>query len=132
MTNALKFTRAGTIAADVSTTDTVLTIAVTDTGAGIDASHQALVFEPFVSAIGAAGGERGSGLGLTLARELARRMGGDLVLERSEPGVGSRFRVDLPFSSAAAAAADRIDAARRYDQLVAQAKSAGEASQRIY
>ena len=65
---------------------------VADQGPGIQVSDQDRIFEPFQQ--GRAGTE-GSGLGLSIARRLARQMGGDIEL-RSEPGHGSRFTLVLP------------------------------------
>jgi CheY-like chemotaxis protein len=91
--NALKFTRRGGIqvrtSCDSSSLRHRLTIAVTDSGAGIARVQLAHIFEPFEqSQIGVR--EGGAGLGLAISRELARLMGGD-VTARSEEGVGSTF-----------------------------------------
>jgi hypothetical protein len=69
---------------------------VEDTGVGIAPSQISAIFEPFVQAVGGhARPQDGSGLGLTLARRLARLMGGDLTV-RSEMGKGSAFTLWLP------------------------------------
>lgn len=65
---------------------------VIDRGPGIAASEQARIFEAFQHA---SGDERGTGLGLTLSRQLARLLGGDLRVI-SEVGVGSTFTLDIP------------------------------------
>ena len=67
---------------------------VRDHGPGVADEERALIFEPFHRAAGA---ERvvGTGLGLPIARDLARRMGGDIGLA-SRPGLGSAFVVALP------------------------------------
>jgi len=101
--NAVKFTKRGWIKLSIGrgeAGETVFTVA--DTGLGIPAADQAAVFEAFRQAAGpAAQPEAGTGLGLTIARELARAMGGDVTLE-SVVGVGSKFefRALLPAADA--------------------------------
>lgn len=65
---------------------------VADEGPGIAAEHQARIFEPYETAAPAGDG---IGLGLAIARRLARGMGGDIELA-SSPGEGSRFTLVLP------------------------------------
>jgi signal transduction histidine kinase len=67
-------------------------IQVRDRGEGVPAEMQAHVFEAF--ARGTAD-ERGTGLGLTLSRQLARLLGGDLTV-RSSSGQGATFVLALP------------------------------------
>ena len=71
-------------------------IVVRDTGRGIPADQMARVFEPFVQ-VGRrlSGTDEGAGLGLTISRDLARAMHGDLVAESRET-VGSSFTLMLP------------------------------------
>jgi len=100
--NAVKFTKRGWIKFGISrgeAGETVFTVA--DTGLGIPASEQSAVFEAFRQTGEAAQREAGTGLGLTIARELARAMGGDVTLE-SVVGVGSKFefRASLPAADA--------------------------------
>lgn len=70
---------------------------VTDTGPGIPADRQEIIFEPFRKGGGHPDMQDtpGLGIGLTLARRLAVAMGGSLRIE-SEPGKGSTFRLTVP------------------------------------
>jgi len=65
---------------------------VIDRGPGIAASEQSRIFEAFQRATS---DERGTGLGLTLSRQLAILLGGDLRV-LSELGVGSTFTLSVP------------------------------------
>ncbi|MES3109663.1 sensor histidine kinase [Sphingomonas aurantiaca] len=98
LSNALKFTKRGRVmlAVDVGT-DGRLRIAVTDSGIGIPADKFEQIFESFAQAD--AGTTRqfgGTGLGLAICRNLARAMGGD-VLVASVEGQGTTFTLVLPF-----------------------------------
>jgi signal transduction histidine kinase len=71
-------------------------VTVQDTGPGIGREEVAEIFEPFAQgSAGRAWAGKGTGLGLTISRELARRMNGDLTL-RSVEGEGSSFTLWLP------------------------------------
>jgi heavy metal sensor kinase len=73
-------------------------IRVADTGPGIEAAEQERIFEPFHRVRGEHAAGPGAGLGLALAREIARAHGGDVSVE-SAPGEGSRFTVRLPLAA---------------------------------
>lgn len=103
LSNALKFTRVGGVTIDVSgqgmAPDGMETVAIriTDTGPGIDPAFAERIFESFTQAdesVSRAYG--GMGLGLTIARALARRMGGDLSLEPAERGARFLFMIRAP------------------------------------
>ncbi|MEW5930979.1 MAG: ATP-binding protein [Gemmatimonadota bacterium] len=80
-----------------------LLLRVHDTGVGIPAEKLDAVFEPFVQVDASrTRAAQGSGLGLTISRNLARGMGGDLVV-RSVPGEGSTFALVLPLARETAA-----------------------------
>ncbi len=106
--NALKFTSEGLVELHAEcATDAAgnprLRIMVRDTGPGIPLDQQASVFEPFVQTEqGSTRSRGGTGLGLTISRELARALGGEITVE-SAPGLGSRFTLDLPLEAVAAA-----------------------------
>lgn len=71
-------------------------IQVRDRGSGISPSQQAFVFEPFYRTDPSrARTTGGTGLGLTIAKTLAERMGGNITVE-SQPGEGSTFTLTLP------------------------------------
>jgi signal transduction histidine kinase/DNA-binding response OmpR family regulator len=100
LSNAIKFTpNEGSVRVVLAKDGRTCRLAVIDTGVGIAADDQASVFEAFKQAPAAAGLE-GTGLGLTLARQLVEAHGGRISLE-SEPGRGSRFSVVLPLGKAA-------------------------------
>ena len=98
--NALKFTEAGGISVHVRTQpigsgQQRVTIAVRDTGIGMDAETQGRLFQPFAQADSSTTRRfGGSGLGLSIVRRLTQLMAGDITVE-SEPGVGSTFTITL-------------------------------------
>lgn len=109
--NAIKFTEAGSVTVEFTgVADAVggrngryLSVAVTDTGIGIDEKDHNLIFESFQQAgRGSTRQYGGTGLGLAISRELARHLGGDIAL-RSALGEGSTFTCYLPVGSAVAA-----------------------------
>ena len=105
--NALKFTDRGWVRLTLSWEAAIgLVLEVADSGPGIDPAVQPRVFESFYQ--GDATSRRrhsGSGLGLAICQELVDLMGGRLALA-SQPGQGSRFRVELPLQPIAAADGD--------------------------
>jgi signal transduction histidine kinase len=103
LSNALKFTPpGGSIHLSCARDGDMAVIRVQDTGRGIATTKLEWIFEPFVQVDRRYKREQeGIGLGLAISRELARAMGGDLLVE-SEEGAGSAFELRLPLSSAAA------------------------------
>jgi signal transduction histidine kinase len=98
--NAVKFTSRGEVAVEASPGDggRGLRLVVRDSGPGVDAAQQARLFRRFAQgSAGLACG--GSGLGLSISRELVLAMGGRIACERA-PGAGARFVVELPLLSA--------------------------------
>lgn len=98
VSNAIKYTPAGSAALNVFWRNPVVEFEVTDTGVGIDAAALDRIFEPF-ERIGTVRGQPGVGLGLTITRLLVDIMGGQLTV-KSTPGLGSTFTVKAFFSEA--------------------------------
>ncbi|HEY3336309.1 MAG TPA: HAMP domain-containing sensor histidine kinase [Candidatus Limnocylindrales bacterium] len=95
--NAYRYGGAGTRPPRVDTriVDRDAVVEVSDDGPGIATADLERVFEPFSRLHADAGAPEGSGLGLSIARSLARRNVGDLTVT-SRPGAGSTFRLSLP------------------------------------
>jgi len=120
LSNALKFTPDGDIRVRcaLAPAGDGLRVAITvcDTGIGIRPGQRELIFEPFHQVDGGTSRRfEGTGLGLSISRELARLMGGDLVLEDSAAGSVFTFsfvarNLDSPhLTSGAAERAGRMD-----------------------
>ena len=98
LANALHWTpEGGRVDLGLGTANGEVRVAVSDTGPGIEPAAEERIFRPFWSGDGG-----GTGLGLTIARELALALGGRLELH-SEPGRGSRFVLVLPVQTQPAA-----------------------------
>jgi signal transduction histidine kinase len=96
MSNAIKFTRHGSVTLDVSRDDDHIVFRVIDTGIGMTAEQVERIFTPFEQADSSTTREYGgSGLGLVISRSLARSMGGDVTVI-SQPDKGSTFTIRLP------------------------------------
>jgi signal transduction histidine kinase/CheY-like chemotaxis protein len=97
ISNAVKFTpKAGHIDIACHGDGDSVRISVTDTGIGIRAEDQAVIFEEFRQVEGAADTtHEGTGLGLAITKRLVEQQGGRISVE-SEPGKGSRFTFTLP------------------------------------
>lgn len=100
--NALKFTEQGGVHARIFLPDaTHWALQVSDTGIGIPEAAQPQVFAPFWQVDSSATREyRGSGLGLTIVKQLSDLMGGIITL-KSEPGKGSTFTIVFPLEKTA-------------------------------
>lgn len=104
--NAVKFTDKGSVVLRVGVASedaSMVNISVTDTGVGITPDQIEAIFKPFEQEDSST--QRrfgGSGLGLTISRQLVSRMGG-VINACSEPGRGSTFSVQLPIGSGAPA-----------------------------
>ncbi|MEL6615306.1 MAG: HAMP domain-containing sensor histidine kinase [Bacteroidota bacterium] len=99
--NALKFTNEGRVAVVVAASGGEVEVAVRDSGIGMSAAQVGDALAPFKQlSTGDARTHEGSGLGLSLARDLVAEMGGTVTIE-SEPGEGTLVRVRLPRSPVA-------------------------------
>jgi signal transduction histidine kinase len=102
LANALKFTDAGQITVHIAATpgdarSTIVRLRVADTGCGIAHANRERVFDAFWQENPAlARAATGTGLGLAVARQFARLLGGDVTLAASAPGRGSTFELTLP------------------------------------
>ena len=100
LSNAVKFTREGRVDLSLSVVGDQLEIVVADTGIGIAPDQLAAIFEPFRQAeMSFNRSYEGTGLGLTIARQCVELLGGTIGVE-SSVGVGTSFRVRLPFDAA--------------------------------
>jgi CheY-like chemotaxis protein/CHASE3 domain sensor protein len=97
ISNALKFTESGAVSLKVSPgANNTLCFAVQDTGIGISDHQREIIFDAFRQADGSTHRKYGgTGLGLTISRDLARLLGGDISVA-STPGAGSTFTLTLP------------------------------------
>lgn len=106
LTNAIKFTDSGSVRVELSPTQTAegrpgLRIDVADTGPGIKPDQEELIFKPFIKGT-TDQPKSGNGLGLSISRALARRMGGELALVNDDVHSGARFRLTVAVSPAPA------------------------------
>jgi CheY-like chemotaxis protein/CHASE3 domain sensor protein len=126
LSNALKFTHRGEISLRVSAAGRdALRFAVRDTGVGIAPHQQEVIFEAFRQADGSIHRKfGGTGLGLSISRDLARLLGGSIVVD-STPGTGSTFTLTIPLKYSPPEAAPRstsvpVDQILRKDRILGE------------
>ena len=96
LSNALKYTEAGTVTVSLRADEVSIRLVVRDTGLGIPSTELPRIFDRFHRVAGnRARGQESTGIGLTLVREFAQRLGGGVEVE-SEVGRGSAFTVSFP------------------------------------
>jgi signal transduction histidine kinase/CheY-like chemotaxis protein/CHASE3 domain sensor protein len=124
LANALKFTERGEVSVHaLASIGGGVAFAVKDTGIGIPPEQQEAIFEAFRQADGSTHRRYGgSGLGLSISRDLARMLGGDVNVQ-SVPGQGSTFTLTLP-----AAYSGRIGAVQPVESAASAATSGVAAS----
>ncbi|HRJ55129.1 MAG TPA: AAA family ATPase [Anaerolineales bacterium] len=108
LSNAAKFTHQGSVSLHARREDTHLVVSVRDTGIGISADALDRIFEEFQQADTSTTRQYGgTGLGLTISRNLAQLLGGNLTAS-SEIGKGSTFTLSIPihYSKKTASSAD--------------------------
>jgi signal transduction histidine kinase len=89
------------VSVTASVSDGAIHVFVADSGPGISPEHRALVFEPFWRGPKQQASDApGAGLGLAIARQIARAHGGDIELADT-PDQGATFRVTLPLATRA-------------------------------
>lgn len=102
--NALKFTESGEVAVSWAADEDEVKVFIKDSGIGISAEEQMKLFGKFKQiTTQQVGKPSGSGLGLYISRELARKMGGELWIEESKFRRGSIFAFSLPRADSAMA-----------------------------
>jgi PAS domain S-box-containing protein len=97
--NAVKFTSRGRVRVEVSTTDDAVDFRVLDTGPGIPSEERDRIFEPFEQLCDPARTDsmnRGTGLGLTIARKISHRLQGSLEVLSNGDALGAVVRLRLP------------------------------------
>src|SRR5690606_10608444 len=112
--NAVKFTKEGTVEVQVEvapiaggseagTSFDALRVVVIDQGVGMTAKQAERLFRPFGQADASVARQfGGSGLGLVISKQIAKTLGGDIKLLRSQPGEGSTFEIKIKLEKAQA------------------------------
>jgi signal transduction histidine kinase/ActR/RegA family two-component response regulator len=141
LSNAFKFTESGKVTMAIRPIATIsrpggyssthgVAFSVTDTGIGIPREKQKLIFEAFQQADGTTNRKYGgTGLGLTISREIARLLGGTIEVE-STPGKGSTFTLILPETYAGADVEQPVQGAIELESPIAPLPSDADLSHR--
>ncbi len=128
--NAIKFTTSGTITVSARQQDQRIVVGVADTGIGIPAEQLGKIFDSFEQVDGSSARQfAGTGLGLTITRQLVELHGGEISVE-SKPGEGSTFSFSLPVFTGAATGEEVSPEATRVTQIRDLSGCAGGALRR--
>jgi CheY-like chemotaxis protein/anti-sigma regulatory factor (Ser/Thr protein kinase) len=117
VSNAIKYTPAGTVLVGCRRRGERLALGVWDTGVGIARTDLDRIFDEFFQA-GPAAHDRGQGLGLSIAQRLARLLGSKIEVA-STPGRGSSFGLAVPLAAYQSAPSHHHDAAPDPEPLLA-------------
>ncbi len=99
LSNALKFTKEGTVGVQVERHPGYITLLVVDTGIGVSLEAQTRLFQKFAQADGGHSREfGGTGLGLVICKHLMEMMGGTISLSSEGLGLGSTLRITMPIA----------------------------------
>jgi len=99
LSNALKFTKEGSVSVQVERHPGIITLIVVDTGIGVSLEAQARLFQKFAQAEGGHSREfGGTGLGLVICKHLMEMMGGTIALSSEGLGLGSSLRITMPIA----------------------------------
>jgi two-component system sensor histidine kinase/response regulator len=124
VSNALKFTDTGHVLLEIEAIEDAdrpsgLRFSVTDSGIGISPEAQSRIFQSFTQADSATARRfGGTGLGLTISKELVEKMGGKLAVE-STPGRGSHFHFSIPLETSVVERGERRSPLRNLSQRTA-------------
>lgn len=102
VSNAIKFTQAGSITISLAASPTMIEVSVTDSGAGIPPEEQASLFGKFFQTSNnplRGDSSKSTGLGLYITKLIMHRMGGDIYLKQSTLGQGSTFSFTLDIAT---------------------------------
>jgi signal transduction histidine kinase/CheY-like chemotaxis protein len=115
--NAIRFTPCGYVEFGYKSNDKFLEFFVTDTGIGISADHQEIIFQPFCQANTEISQEfGGTGLGLTIAKTYVQMLGGKIWLE-SKPGAGSTFFFTIPVKKIEEVVAETVTKRKKLNRI---------------
>jgi PAS domain S-box-containing protein len=108
--NAVKFTETGGVRVEARWRNDRFKVDVIDTGCGVPPEARGRIFDRFRQASeGLARSAEGSGLGLSISREIARLAGGDVILVDPQPVKGAHFRMEVALKSADDGEAVEVD-----------------------